>query len=168
MHTVALLLGGNQGDRHSLLQQATELIQSRIGSVVLFSSVYETEPWGDFEIEDSKLKVETFLNLALVVETSLDAREVLRRALAIEKLLGRKRPETQNSELKTRNSKYRSRPIDIDIIFFDDAVIDTPDLTVPHPRMHLRRFVLEPLCEVMPGFEHPILHKTVQQLLSEL
>lgn len=167
MHSVALLLGGNQGDRHALIHRATELIRQRIGSVALASALYETEPWGDFEIENPKLRIENFLNRALLVETELSARDVLRQALAIEKQLGRQRKLlAPHSSPLTR--KYASRPIDIDIIFYDSEVIDEPDLTVPHPRMHLRRFVLEPLCEVMPDYLHPLLHKTVKQLLTEL
>lgn len=167
MHSVALLLGGNQGDRHALIHRATELIRQRIGSVALASALYETEPWGDFEVENGKRKVENFLNQALVVETELSVRDVLRQALAIEKELGRKRElSTSHAPLSTRI--YTSRPIDIDIIFYDSEVIDNPDLTVPHPRMHQRRFVLEPLCEVMPDYVHPLLHKTVRQLLTEL
>lgn len=167
MHRVALLLGGNQGDRHALIHRATELIRQRIGSVALASALYETEPWGDFEIENPKLKIENFLNRALLVETELSARDVLRQALAIEKQLGRQRKLlTPHPSPLTR--KYASRPIDIDIIFYDSEVIDEPDLIVPHPRMHLRRFVLEPLCEVMPDYLHPLLHKTVKQLLTEL
>ena len=372
MHRAALLIGGNQGDRHSLLLQATDLIRQRIGSVALLSSIHETEPWGDFEIQTSESEIQNFLNQALVVDTLLSPHDLLREALAIEHTLGRRRPASTDcspcqGELPAgvrgessrvfkrtseacRNTKelepirktlrsnatsaeaflwtylknkqlsgyrfrrqysiekyildfycpalrlaveldgdvhydsfsrqreydlqrdeylhreygvkvvrfenrmvfehlssvigwienaiveqggvvvpydwtkygapgcspcqgelpagvrggcnadtvlplrpsatspcegeepdtpltpasavqgrlYHSRPIDIDIIFYDHAIISTPDLTVPHPRMHLRSFVLEPLAEVMPDYVHPLLHKTVKQLLSEL
>ena len=210
MHRAALLIGGNQGDRHSLLLQATDLIRQRIGSVALLSSIHETEPWGDFEIQNSESEIQNFLNQALVVDTPLSPHDLLHEALAIEHTLGRRRPTATgcspcqgelpagvrggcnaDTVLPLRPSAtspcegeepdtpltpasavqgrlYHSRPIDIDIIFYDHAIISTPDLTVPHPRMHLRRFVLEPLAEVMPDYVHPLLHKTVKQLLSEL
>ena len=142
MNQVALLIGGNQGDRRRLIQQATELIRQRIGTVVAVSSDYETEPWGDFEVENGKGRVANFLNRALLVETTLSPWQVLRT--------------------------YHSRPMDIDLIFFNDEVIDTPDLQIPHPRMHLRRFVLEPLSEIMPDYRHPVSGKTIKEMLDEI
>lgn len=175
MNTLALLIGGNQGDRLALIEQATELIRVRIGSVVAFSRVYETEPWGKFEVESPELKVESFLNRALVVDTELSALEVLHRTQGIEMELGRIRyaPTQQRDALPCKGELpegqkdarlYHSRTMDIDIIFFNDDVIDTAELTVPHPRMHMRRFVLEPLCEIMPDYRHPVLGKTVREL----
>ena len=168
MNKVALLIGGNPGARQSLIEQATGLIQERIGTVVAVYRVYETEPWGDFEIENSKLKIENFLNRALMVETPLDAHAVLREALEIEKDLGRARPNLSILNSQFSIKKYHSRPMDIDLIFYNDEVIDTPDLQIPHPRMHLRRFVLEPLAEIIPDYRHPLLQHTIRELLDEL
>ncbi|MBQ9418275.1 MAG: 2-amino-4-hydroxy-6-hydroxymethyldihydropteridine diphosphokinase [Bacteroidales bacterium] len=154
-HTAVLLLGGNEGDRYARLAQARELIGQRIGEVEAASAVRETEPWGDF----GATQPQAFLNQALVVATDLEAHEVLREALAIEAELGRRRSTANH---------YSSRPMDIDIIFFDNAVIDQPSLQIPHPRMHLRRFVLEPLAELMPSFCHPTLGRTMAALLRSL
>lgn len=159
MHTTTLLIGGNQGDRHQLIAQATEQIRERIGSVVALSGVYETEPWGAFEDQP-----QSFLNRALLVETRLAPLEVLHEALIIEAALGRSRSSGNAGTTKL----YHSRPMDIDLIFYDDMVMDTEELTLPHPRMHLRRFVLEPLAEIMPDYMHPVLHKTVKQMLYEI
>lgn len=166
------MIGGNQGDRRALIRQATELIRQSIGTVVLASSIHETKPWGTFGVVSDGRRVGDFLNQALVVETELAAHRVLEEALVIEAVLGRLRPVTPQvavhgvAELPQR--VYQSRPMDIDIIFYNDEVIDTPDLTVPHPRMHLRRFVLEPLAEIMPDYRHPVLKKTVKELLDEV
>lgn len=162
MNKVALLIGGNQGDRHTLIEQATVLIQERIGTVVLASNVYETEPWGKFD--EAEQKPANFLNKALVVDTLLSPHDVLYEAQAIELSLGRVRSKGGN----TSDRVYSSRPMDIDLIFFNDEVIDTPELTIPHPRMHLRRFVLEPLAEIIPEYQHPILRLSVAELLSNL
>ncbi len=164
-NTVVLLIGGNQGDRVSLLMQAIIEIASRIGTVSAASSLYETEPWG-FEAEQN------FLNQALVVDTDLTACEVLQRALEIEKDLGRVRPGEDQGSLSTLRpplsvKKYSSRPIDIDLIFYNNDIVDTPALQLPHPRMHLRRFVLQPLAQIMPDKIHPKFRKTIAQLLAE-
>lgn len=156
METAFLSLGSNRGNRQSLLEQATDLIRQRVGSVVCCSPLYETAPWGTFaEGEDLP-----FLNMALRVETSLSPQSLLATLQQIEKELGRQR--------KTDGSQYyHSRPIDIDIILYGTTVLDTPELVLPHPRMHLRRFVLQPLCDIAPDARHPLFHKTVSQLLQE-
>ncbi len=177
MPSLYLLIGGNQGDRKALLQQSTDLIQQRIGSVVAVSRLYETEPWGDFG--EQTPGTGRFLNAALLVDTPLLPHESLLQALEIERLLGRQRPilssapaddsreERHTSPNNTCHRIYSSRPIDIDVIFYDNKIIDTPDLVIPHPRMHLRRFVLQPLCDIAPDYIHPILNKSLEQLLSE-
>lgn len=159
MSSLYLLIGGNQGDRKALLQQATDLIRQRVGSVVGCSQLYETAPWGTFD----GMETQPFLNMALQVETSLSAHDCLRECLAIEKELGRQRKG--NTSPNDAKRVYSSRPIDIDLILFDDEVIFLPDLTIPHPRMHQRRFVLQPLCDIAPDAIHPVLKKTISQLL---
>ena len=160
MPPLYLLIGGNQGNRQQIINNATNLIQQRIGFVAVSSHIYETEPWGDFQDPNTQL----FLNIALLVHTNLTPLQALSSALLIEKELGRQRiglPSSSN--LRT----YSSRPIDIDLIFFGNLVINTPTLTLPHPRMHLRRFVLKPLCDIAPDYIHPLFNKTLNTLLSE-
>lgn len=158
-NSVVLLIGGNQGERVVLMMQAIALIAQRIGTVSVVSSLYETEPWG-FEAEQK------FLNQALVVDTDLDAQSVLEAALAIEQELGRVRP-TGGADWQSDDRTYASRPIDIDLIFYNNDVVQTPSLQLPHPRMHLRRFVLQPLAQIIPDLMHPKFGKTVRQLLDE-
>lgn len=158
-NSVVLLIGGNQGERVVLMMQAIALIAQRIGTVSVVSSLYETEPWG-FEAEQK------FLNQALVVDTDLDAQSVLEVALAIEQELGRVRP-TGGADWQSDDRTYASRPIDIDLIFYNNDVVQTPSLQLPHPRMHLRRFVLQPLAQIVPDLMHPKFGKTVRQLLDE-
>ena len=149
MCNVTMLIGGNQGDRVELLQQACGMIEQQIGMIVKKSSIYETEAWG-FDAEQN------FLNQAVVVETRLSAHEVLDKALFIESQLGR---------VRTGNG-YASRTMDIDILFVDNNCIDTHDLIVPHPRIQERNFVLVPLCEIMPNYVHPKMNKTIANLLK--
>jgi 2-amino-4-hydroxy-6-hydroxymethyldihydropteridine diphosphokinase len=150
-NTVYLLLGSNLGDREQVINEAVNLIKQQIGEMVARSSIYETEPWG-------KTDQPGFLNLALQVQTALQATEVLKIALQIEKQLGRVRLE-----------RWGARIIDIDIIFYNTEVIHIEaQLTIPHPEMQNRRFVLEPLCEIAAGFRHPILNKTIGELYETL
>jgi 2-amino-4-hydroxy-6-hydroxymethyldihydropteridine diphosphokinase len=149
MNSAYLVTGGNIGNRQDQLSHAARLIQERCGVIIDKSSLYETAAWG-------KTDQENFLNQALVVETSLNARDLLNEILYIENLMGRDRLE-----------KYGPRIIDIDIIFFNHQIIKENGLVVPHPEMSHRRFVLEPLNEVIPAYIHPIYYKTVSQLLKE-
>ena len=149
MNSAYLITGGNMSQREHQLAHAARLIEERCGSVIDRSSIYETAAWG-------KSDQDSFLNQALVVETTLTARDLLNEILYIENLMGRDRIE-----------KYGPRIIDIDIIFFNHQVIREPGLVVPHPEMASRRFVLEPLNEVIPAYIHPVYYKTVNELLNE-
>jgi 2-amino-4-hydroxy-6-hydroxymethyldihydropteridine diphosphokinase len=152
MERCYILFGSNMGDKDAIYAQACLLINNRCGQVVAQSRAYESEPWG-FEAE------EWFLNRVIVVETELDPEEMLRQLLDIERELGRIRhPEIQG---------YTSRPADLDLLYYGDRIINTAVLTVPHPRLHLRRFALVPLCEVAPEYVHPVLQMTQIELLQQ-
>jgi 2-amino-4-hydroxy-6-hydroxymethyldihydropteridine diphosphokinase len=149
MKIVLLGIGTNLGKRESNLEKAVARIEEYIGQVVKSSSVYETEPWG-FQTPD------TFLNMVVKVETNLLPSELLERILMIESLLGRVRGETQ----------YSSRIIDIDILLYEDLIIDEINLKIPHPLMQERRFVMVPLCEIEPDIVHPVIKKSIASLLE--
>ena len=139
MHRVYLGLGSNLGDRHEHIAKATTLIGERVGEVIRRSSLIETEPWG-FQSENK------FLNAVILCETALSPREVLRCTQRIERELGRKQ-KTYHSSLITYH--YTDRPIDIDILLYDDLTVDEPDLKIPHPLMQQREFVMKPLQEII-------------------
>lgn len=149
MNRAFLIIGGNLGDRLVFLNRAKELIGAGAGTIVEASSIYETAPWG-------KQDQPGFLNQLIVVDTLLSAVELLECLLGIENKMGRKREE-----------KLGPRTIDIDILFFNDEIIATDTLVVPHPHMADRRFVLAPLCEVAPRKIHPVSNKTVEEMLDE-
>ncbi len=134
-HQVYLGLGSNLGDREANIHQAVSLIQERIGEVVRQSSLIETEPWG-FESDNR------FLNSVILCVTTLTPRQVLKATQKIERELGRKKKTPLTSHL------YSDRPIDIDILLYDDQTVDEPDLKIPHPLMHERDFVMTPLKEI--------------------
>ncbi len=147
MNKAYLLIGGNMGDRLANLRDAQMAIQVQIGTIVLSSSVYETAAWG---LEDQP----SFLNQAFIVETNYTAQELLKKLLDIEQSMGR-----------IRQKPLGPRTIDLDIIFFNDQIIHTETLTIPHPQMQKRNFVLTPLNEIAPEFIHPELKQTINQLL---
>jgi 2-amino-4-hydroxy-6-hydroxymethyldihydropteridine diphosphokinase len=149
MKKVFLGIGTNLGRREENLKQAIVRIGENIGKVVRVSSVYETEPWG-FVTEDR------FLNMVAEVETMLTPSGLLGAVLMIESQLGRLRGEEQ----------YSSRLIDIDILFYEDLIIDEISLKIPHPQLHKRKFVLVPLSEIAPDFMHPVLKKNIAALLN--
>lgn len=147
MHTIVILLGSNQGESKALILKAKQLLEARTGHCLKASSLYESEAWG-FKSETA------FLNQVLMIETILTPQEILQIGLDIEKKLGRIRI----------SETYASRTMDIDLLFYDDQIVEEADLTIPHPRLHLRRFTLAPLEEIMPDFVHPKLKKTIHEL----
>ena len=149
MAIVYLGLGTNLGDKAANLHAAVHLISGKIGKVISLSSFYATAPWG-FESENS------FLNAAICVETSLSPLEVLHRTQEIERMLGR----TQKSE----RNVYHDRIIDIDLLLYDKEIIQTPELTLPHPLMLQREFVMKPLLEIAPDVVHPVFGKKLSAL----
>ena len=151
MAEVYLGLGTNLGDKEANLDMAMEEIRKRVGEILSLSAYYITEPWGF----DSK---NAFLNAVCKVSTSLSPLDVLLTTQSIEKDLGRMK--------KSVNGQYSDRPIDIDILLYDDIVLDSPNLTIPHPLMHKRTFVMEPLTEIAQELVHPVLHKSMKEILK--
>ncbi len=149
MHTIYLLLGSNIGNSHEQLLFAQKNIVADIGNIKAVSTLYSTAAWGNTDQAD-------FLNQVLIVETNLPAHKLLQSILTIEKNMGR-----------VRTIKNAPRIIDIDILFFNNDIIDAKKLTIPHPEIQNRRFVLTPLAELSPNFMHPSLKKTINQLLIE-
>ena len=149
MNSVFLLTGGNIGNRIKNLESAATKIEKEVGKILQSSSVYETAAWG---VTDQQ----AFLNQVLEVETTLTPQDLLSVILSIEKQLGRERLQ-----------RFGPRTIDIDILFYNDEIISTETLSVPHPEMQNRRFVLVPLNEIAETIIHPILNKPVNQLLQE-
>lgn len=160
MARVVLITGGNLGDVKSRLRTAQRMINDKVGVVLRCSHRYKSRPWG-FAAE------EQFSNQVLEVDTDLSADEVLDAVQAIERELGRDREEEKR--LKAENgAPYSSRMIDIDVLFYDDLVLESPRLTIPHPLIEERDFVLAPLCELMKNKRHPVSGKTMEELREEL
>ena len=150
--SVFVLLGSNLGDRELLVNQACKIMGERCGEIVAKSRLYESEPWG-FQAEH------WFLNQVVELKTSLSPDALMTELLAIEKELGRDRT--------TPHEGYVSRPMDLDILYFGNEIIDTQMVKAPHPRLHERRFTLLPLCDIAPDYVHPVMKKTNLQLLDE-
>ena len=148
MNTAYLLLGGNMGHRTNNLKTAIKKIEQLVGKIIRQSSVYETAAWGNTQQPE-------FLNQVIVVETKLPAEKLLNNILLIEEKMGR-----------IRNKKNDPRVIDIDILFFDRLIINEKTLIIPHPEIQNRKFVLVPLNELSPNLKHPVLKKTIHQLLT--
>jgi len=151
MSQAYLLLGSNQGDKVKILQLATDRLQLLSKTPPVKSSLYESE-W--------------FLNMAVRLETDREPQDLLKMLLEIERELGRVRDDKVGCTGDDER-QYSSRTIDIDILLFDNEVINEEDLIVPHPRMQFRKFVLFPLCEIAPKLIHPVLNKSIEKLLEE-
>lgn len=151
MAEVYFSIGSNQGDRLYSLVKATKLIDNLIGKVMQCSSVIESEPWG-FNAET------TFYNMVLLVDTKFTPHQILTIILGIEASLGRIR----------HGKAYTNRNIDIDILFYNEERINDDNLVIPHPLMHKRKFVLQPLAEIAPDLIHPVFHASISELLLQL
>jgi 2-amino-4-hydroxy-6-hydroxymethyldihydropteridine diphosphokinase len=160
MARVILITGGNLGEMKPLLHRAQEMINAEIGPVMRCSHRYKSAPWG-FESGAH------FSNQVLICDTELSPREVLAKVHAIETALGRDRA-AEAAEKQRTGQPYSSRVIDVDILFYGDEVIAEEDLVIPHPLLHERDFVLEPLGEVAPDKVHPVLGQTIAELRDRI
>ncbi len=160
MARVILLAGGNEGDVKRTLQTVQQLVNDRVGAVLRCSHRYESEPWGF-------TAAGRFSNQALEVSTDLTPHEVLDAVQAIERELGRNHA-AEALEKAAGGNRYASRPVDIDVMFYDDEVIADERLTVPHPLLAEREFALVPLCEIMGKRRHPRTGQTMAEMLDAL
>lgn len=149
MNTVYIQLGSNIGERESFITKSMHKVEDDIGKIITASSIFETTAWGN-ENQNN------FLNSVIEIKTPFDAFTILQKSQEIENNLGRK-----------RSDKWGERTIDIDILFYNNKIINTKELTVPHPLIQKRKFVLVPLSEIAPNYMHPILKKNISTLLSE-
>lgn len=152
-HKVYIALGSNKGDRLKHLQDAADLIFKHIGRIQIIAKVYNTPAFGF----DDDASADDFLNTCLLLETHMSAEHVMQILLDI---------ETQMGRIRTTSKGYESRTIDLDILFFDEDIIDTKLLQTPHPELHKRKFVLQPLNDIVSKLKHPKLHKTIAELLE--
>lgn len=148
---IILSLGGNEKETKQSFENAILLIETNIGEINLKSKIYTSEAWG------FKEKTAAFLNQIIEIETVLLPKEILLKTQEIEKKLGR--------TTKSISANYQDRIIDIDILFYENLIFKSPQLTIPHYLLHKRKFILEPLSEILPNFMHPLLNKTIKNLL---
>lgn len=151
MSKVFIGLGGNIGNVQETFVKVIAIVEEKIGSVINQSSLYKTAPWGFKDQND-------FLNKVICVNTNLSPADVLKNLLTIELMMGRNR---------NANNKNAPRTIDLDILFYDDKIIADDNLVVPHPRLHLRNFVLGPLAEIEPNYIHPVILKKIKEIAAE-
>ena len=149
MNTIYIQLGSNIGERESFITKSMHKVEDDIGKIITASSIFETTAWGNENRNN-------FLNSVIKIKTPFDAFTILQKSQEIENNLGRE-----------RSDKWGERTIDIDILFYNNKIINTKELTVPHPLIQKRKFVLVPLSEIAPNYMHPILKKNISTLLSE-
>jgi 2-amino-4-hydroxy-6-hydroxymethyldihydropteridine diphosphokinase len=147
MSLVYLILGGNRGNTKEIFSQAIDLVTSNIGPIIVRSSLYKSDSWG--------FSSDVFMNQVITVRTNLSPQDLLAQIQHIENQLGRVRI----------SKNYEARTIDIDLLYFDNLVLNSSDLTIPHPRIADRKFVLIPLAEVAPDLKDPGTGMTVQEML---
>jgi 2-amino-4-hydroxy-6-hydroxymethyldihydropteridine diphosphokinase len=148
-HQVVLSIGSNQGNRLANIESCIALIHQEVGTVIEVSKLYETPAWG-FESD-------AFYNCALLLHSNLSAQKILNQVLKVEKQLGR---------IRSNQEGYQSRIIDIDLIVFDNEIIESVKLTIPHPLMQNRNFVLLPMRDLKLDWKHPVFHKTINELIA--
>ncbi len=149
MSKVYLSIGSNKGNRSVLINKAIDEIEKKIGKIISRSSIYQSKSWG-FDSND-------FYNLSLLIDTDIEPKSLLINLKKIEKSMGR----------EDIDGSYSDRFIDIDILFYDNIIIDSEDLKIPHPKIEIRKFVLVTMLEIADDYVHPILNKTIRQLDNE-
>jgi len=149
MSKVYLSIGSNKGNRSVLINKAIDEIEKKIGKIISRTSIYQSKSWG-FDSND-------FYNISLLIDTDIEPKSLLINLKKIEKSMGR----------EDIDGSYSDRFIDIDILFYDNIIIDSEDLKIPHPKIEIRKFVLVPMLEIADDYVHPILNKTIRQLDNE-
>ena len=160
MSRVVLLTGSNDAQAESVLQRTAQLLEQRIGNITSRSDIYRSEAWGFTTERD-------FLNQALQHESNLSPYEVLSTVLDVEQQMGRNR-DAERMERELTGERYASRVVDVDVMFYDDEILRSESLTLPHPLLHEREFALRPLCQIMGDYRHPVLGRTLNDILKDI